>query len=162
MPKVITAKFEGAHIHWFRFWNQYETETERSELHPVSKFNYLKEPLAPKVRLLIDNLPFTSGGYQGATAILKAKFRKPSVVSAANIQCITSLRVITNSNPTRIHGFYEKLVNSVQALKTMNKPKEINDYVRLTLDNLLGIRADLVRLDDNWQKWVFAKLVDSL
>ena len=63
MPKVITAKFEGAHIHWFRFWNQYETETERSELHPVSKFNYLKEPLAPKVRLLIDNLPFTSGGY---------------------------------------------------------------------------------------------------
>ena len=75
------------------------------------------------------------------------------MVSAANIQCITSLRVI---------GFYEKLVNSVQALKTINKPKEINDYVRLTLDNLPGIRADLVRLDDNWQKWVFAKLVDSL
>ena len=44
----------------------------------------------------------------------------------------------------------------------MNKPKEINDYVRLTLDNLPGIRADLVKLDDNWQKWVFAKLVDSL
>ena len=162
MPKVITAKFEDAQTDWFRFWNHYETKTERSERHPVSKFNYLKQPLAPKVRLLIDNLPFTSGGYQRAIAILKAKFRKPSVVSAVNIQCITSLRVITNSNPTRMHGFYEKLVNSVQALKTMNKPKEINDYVRLTLDNLHGIRADLVKLDDNWQKWVFAKLVDSL
>ena len=51
---------------------------------------------------------------------------------------------------------------SVQALVTMNKLKKINGYVRLTLDKLPGIRADLVRLDDNWQEWNFAKLVGSL
>ena len=44
----------------------------------------------------------------------------------------------------------------------MNKLKEINSYVRLTLDKFPGIRADLVRLDDNWQEWDFARLVDSL
>ena len=32
--------------------------------------------------------------------------------------------------------------------------------MRLTLDKLPGIRADLVRLDDNWQDWDFEKLVD--
>ena len=44
----------------------------------------------------------------------------------------------------------------------MNKLKEINSVVKLTLDKLTGIRAYLVRLDDNWQEWDFAKTVDSL
>ena len=50
----------------------------------------------------------------------------------------------------------------VQALDTMNKVKEINGYVRLTLDKLPGIIGDLVRLDNNWHEWDFAKLVNSL
>ena len=85
MPKVITAKFEDAQTDWFRFWNHYETKTERSELHPVSKFNYLKELLAPKERLLIDTLSFTSEGYSRAITILKSKFGKPSEVSPVHI-----------------------------------------------------------------------------
>ena len=54
------------------------------------------------------------------------------------------------------------LVINVQALETMDKLREINGYVRLTLNKLPGIRADLIRLDDNWQEWDSAKLVDSL
>ena len=42
LPRLYITKFEGTHIAWFRFWNQYEAEIDRSELHPVSKFNYLK------------------------------------------------------------------------------------------------------------------------
>ena len=34
--------------------------------------------------------------------------------------------------------------------------------VKLTLDKLPGIRADLVRLDEDWQEWTFSQLVDSL
>ena len=30
------------------------------------------------------------------------------------------------------------------------------------MDKLLGIRTDLARLDDNWQEWDLANLVDSL
>ena len=33
----------------------------------------------------------------------------------------------------------------------MGKEKEIRGYVRLTLDKLRGIKADFVRLDDDWQ-----------
>ena len=110
----------------------------------------------------IDTLPFTPEGYSRAIAILKAKFRKQSEVSAVHIKCITSLPVIVNSNPNRMHELYDKLVISVQALETMNKLKEINGYVRLTLYKLPGIRADIIRPHDDWQEWDFAKLVDSL
>ena len=43
LAKLIITKFECTHIDWFHFWNQYEFETIRTELHPVSKFNCLKE-----------------------------------------------------------------------------------------------------------------------
>ena len=51
---------------------------------------------------------------------------------------------------------------SVQALETMRKLNEIKHYVRNTSDKLPGIRADLVRLDDNWQDWGFCELVEAL
>jgi len=57
---------------------------------------------------------------------------------------------------------YEKLITNVQTLESMGEDKNIRGYVRLTLDKLLGIRADLVRLDDNWQEWRFPQLVEAL
>ena len=97
-----------------------------------------------------------------AIAILNVKFGKPGEVCTTHIQCITSLPVITNSILNRIQEFYEKLVISVKDLETINKLKENNGYMRLALEELPSIRVDLVRLDNNWQEWDFAKLVDSL
>ena len=162
LPKLKRKKFKGTALDWFRFWNQFETEIDQVQISPISKFSYLKELLVPKVRLLIDGLPFTSEGYARAKSILTSRYGKPSEVAAAHIHCITSLPVISNCNPNRIQEFYEKLTISVQALETMKKLKDIKGYVRLTLDKLPGIRADLVRLDDNWQEWDFCQLVDSL
>ena len=66
-----------------------------------------------------------------------------------------SLPQINNANPQKVHGLSEKLLCSMQALDTMGKIKEINGYVRITLDKLRGIRVDLVRSDDNWQDLKF-------
>ena len=44
----------------------------------------------------------------------------------------------------------------------MNKLKDINGCVKITLDKLPDIRADLVRLDDDWQDWGFTQLVEAL
>ena len=63
LPKLKITKFEGTALDWFRFWNQFETEINQVQIIPISKFSYLKELLVPKVRLLIDGLPFTSEGY---------------------------------------------------------------------------------------------------
>ena len=78
-----------------------------------------------------------------------------SEVSNAHIQGITTLLSISNTNVVRIHDFYARLLTNVNALGTLGKLNEINGYVRLTLDKLSGIRADLVRTDDNWKNWSF-------
>ena len=70
--------------------------------------------------------------------------------------------VITGTNPTKINEFYKKLVTNIQTLESMGKDKDIRGYVRLTLDKLQGIRADLVRMDNNWKEWKFPQLVEAL
>ena len=76
-------------------------------------------------------------------------YGKHSEVANAHVQNIMSLPHINN-------------LSSVQALETMAKLKEINGYVRLTLDKLQGIRTDLVRTDDDWQDWKFPQLAEAL
>ena len=66
------------------------------------------------------------------------KYGKQSEVANAHVQNIMSLTHINDSNPYKIHEFSEKLLSSVQALETMGKLKEINGYVKLTLDKLSG------------------------
>ena len=128
------TKFNGTHLDWFRFWNQFESDIEKSELCPVSNFSYLKELVSPKVWSLIDRLPFTTEGYPRVNKILVEKYGKHNEISIAHVQNIMSLTHINISNPHKIHEFSEKLLGSVQALETMGKVKEINGYVRLTLD----------------------------
>ena len=70
--------------------------------------------------------------------------------------------VINNSNPGRIHSFYEKLVTSVQSLESIGKLQNINGFVRHTLDKLSGIKPELVRSDDDWQEWTYVELVEAL
>ena len=70
--------------------------------------------------------------------------------------------IITGKQPNRVQEFHEKLKVSTQALDTMNKLKDINGYVKITLDKLPGIRAHLVRLDNDWQDWRFTQSVEAL
>ena len=152
LPKLDITKFDCTHFDWFRFWNQFKIQIDKFDLPQVSKFSYLKELVIPKVRLLIDSLPFTSEGYTRAKNVLLTKYGKPREVAIPK----------SSENPQKIHDFSEKLLCSVQALDTMGKIKEMNGYVRVTLDKLQGTRADLVRNDDNWQDWKFQQLVEAL
>ena len=100
------------------------------------KFSYLKQLVIPKIRFLIDSLPFTSEAYTRPKNTLMAKYGKPSEVANAHVQNIMSFPQINNANPQKIHEFSEKLLCSVQALDIMRKIKEMNRYVRVTLDKL--------------------------
>ena len=64
------------------------------------------------------------------------KYGKPTEVSNAHIQNIMLLSQISNSNRHKIHQFSGKLQSSVQVLDTMEKIKELNRYVRVTLGKL--------------------------
>ena len=162
LPKLNITRFQGTHLDWLRFWSQFETEIDKAGLTQVAKFSYLKELLNPKVRASVDGLPYNTEGYERAKSILKTKYGKPSEVSNAHMQGIIALPTIQGSQPVKIHEFYGRLVTNVQALETMGKIKDINGYVRVTLDKLPGIRADLVRLDDEWQEWGFPQMLETL
>ena len=101
LPK-LKIKFDGTALDWFQLWNQFETEIDQVQISTISKFFYLKELLVPKVRLLIDGLPFTSDGYTRAKSILTSRYGKPSEFTAVHIHCITSLPVISNCDPNCI------------------------------------------------------------
>ena len=73
-----------------------------------------------------------------------------------------SLPHVRGANVKQIHDFYEKLASSVQALEALGKLKTVAGYARLTLDKLEGIRADIVRIDDDWQDWGFSQLLEQL
>ena len=47
-------------------------------------------------------------------------------------------------------------------MKTIKKLEQVNCYVATTLDKLPAIRGDLVRIDLEWEFWVFIKLADAL
>ena len=156
------TKLNGTHLDWTRFWNQFSVEIDSSRLASVTKLSYLKEFLDPKVRSIIDGLPFTSEGYNRAKSILEGKYGKPSEVSNAHIPSIMNLPYIGNADPYKIHRFYEKLQTNVNTLDTMGKLKEIKGYVRFSLDKPGGIRVDLVQMDDNWQNWDFSEFIETL
>ena len=162
LPKLEISKFQGTFLDWTRFWSQFETEIDKAKLTQVAKFSYLKELLVPSVRASIDGLPFTSEGYERAKHVLKTKYGKSSEVANTHMQCIIGLSTIHGVDTAKIHVFHEKLTSHIQVLETMGKVKEIGGFVRATLDKLPDIRADLVRLDDDWQEWGFPELIESL
>ena len=81
-------KFKGTQLDWMQFWGQFDVEIDRSNLRPVTKFSYLKEFVNPKVRILIDGLPFASERYNQAKIILCAKYGRPSELVNPHIQGI--------------------------------------------------------------------------
>ena len=53
-------------------------------------------------------------------------------------------------------------MTSFQSLHAMRKLKEINGYVRTTIDKLPRIRADLVRIDSDMHSWDFGQFAEQL
>ena len=37
LPKLVIPQFNGTHINYFRFWNQFKIQTDKSELSSVMK-----------------------------------------------------------------------------------------------------------------------------
>ena len=162
LPKLIISQFDGSHMDWPRFWGQFTENIEKSSIAPVTKFAYLRELLAPKIRHTVEALPFTAEGYNRAKSILQDKFGKESEIVKAYTREILELPTIHGVSPKIIHDFSEKLTYCVQALETLKRLDGVNGAVSMTLDKVPGIRGDLVRTDPAWEKWDFVKLVEAL
>ena len=84
-PKLVISPFIGNHIDFFLFWNQFETQMDKSDLHCMTKLSYLNEMFVSKVQILIKALPYNSEGYERAKTILKSTYGKPSELTNTHI-----------------------------------------------------------------------------
>ena len=99
LPKLKITKFNGTYKAWLPFWSKFVAEVDSTDLAAVSKFAYLKELIEPKVRMNIDDLPFTTEGYARAKNILQTEYGKQWETVNTYISNIMTLPVIT----VRIH-----------------------------------------------------------
>jgi len=60
LPELVITKFQGTYLDWQTFWGQFEAEIDKSDISTVAKFSCFKELLVPRVKAIIDGLPFTS------------------------------------------------------------------------------------------------------
>ena len=162
LPDLHITKFQGTYLDWTRFWGLFETQIDQASMKDEAKFSYLKELVVPKVSQLIDKLPVNSNGYKQAKKILIDRYGDDSEVVHAHVQEILSLPTIHGVSKVKIHNFYELLLSHVQALETLGRLCDVAGNVRVTLDKLEGIRADLIRSDANWKAWKFPDLVEAL
>ena len=109
-------------------------------------------------------LPFSQEGYNRAKSILTEKCGKTSEIVKAYAKEILELPWVISGvwNIKKIHEFNDRLGYCVQSLETMGKLKQVDGYVSLTSDKLPGIRGDLVRTDQAWERWDFIKLCEAL
>eukprot|EP00794_Sanderia_malayensis_P018541 gene18541-biopygen15622 len=162
LPDLQITKFQGTHLDWVRFWNIFQTQIDSAPMSETAKLSYLKELVTPKVRITIDKLPVTSEGYAKAKEILEQRYGDPAEVTNAHIQQIIALPVIHGGPRAKIHEFYDQLQCNVQALDTMGQLGTVSGNVRMTLDKLEGIRADITRADNKWKEWSFQDLLEAL
>lgn len=160
LPDLHITKFQGTHLDWVRFWNMFLTQTDQATISDESKFSYLKELVIPRVRLTIEKLPVSSEGYKRAKIMLE--HGDPAEVVNAHIKQIHSLPVQNGISKQKVHEFHDQLLCHVQALDTLGKLQDVTGNVRMTLDKLEGIRADLTRTDPEWKKWDFNQLLEAL
>ena len=162
LPDLQISKFQGNHLDWVRFWSLFETQIDQAAMKEEAKFSYLKELVAPKVRTIIDKLPPDAQGYKKAKTMLEERFGDVSEVVNAHLQQIMGLPVIHGTSKYKIHEFYDQLLSHVQALDTLGKLGQVSGNVRMVLDKLDGIRADLTRTDAGWKKWSFQDLLEAI
>ena len=162
LPKLSITKFNGKIEEWLPFWGKFMSEIDSSNLACLTKFGYLKELLEKHVRTDIDGLPYTKEGYANAKAILEAEYGQPAEIVNAYVRNIVDLPVITGANPKKVQDFYKQLRFNVQSLDTLGRLPDVKGNVRGTLDKLKGIKADLVRGNENWRDWDFEDLLREL
>ena len=122
----------------------------------------MQELLEPKARVDIDGLPLNTEGYEKAKNIIKDEYGKTREVVNSYVNNILQLPTVTSADQNKVNSFYKTLLFNVQALETLGKIERVNGMTISVLDKLTGIKADLVRGQENWQDWDLPRLAQAL
>ena len=164
LPKLSITPFSGTVIDWVRFDNQFSAMVDSQNVPAVTKFSHLKELLVPKVRQVIDGLPFNEEGYERAKKYLKEKYDHPDEVAGAYVINLLEMPTITERNVAKVHQFYEKLLFTIESLETLGKLESVQGVAYYVLVKKLEfLRSELVsHVPSDWRSWSFKELLESL
>ena len=138
------------------------TQVHNKPISDEEKFGYLLEMVSPKVRERISNLKPSTVGYKTAWERLEKEFGQTKLVVNAHMEEIINLPVIKGTNYDRVKEFYESLSKNHDALQTLGEAEMLRGFVVTTIKKLPHVKPDLVRTDDDWEKWSMTDLIDNL
>ena len=162
LPKLRITPFKGTPTDWVRFESMFVTQVHNKPISDEEKFGYLLEMVSPKVRERISNLKPSTVGYKTAWERLEKEFGQTKLVVNAHMEEIINLPVIKGTNYDRVKEFYESLSKNHDALQTLGEAEMLRGFVVTTTKKLPHVKPDLVRTDDNWEKWSMTDLIDNL
>ena len=77
LPKLELKKFHENPMHWYPFWESFESAVHKNPNLPfVDKFNYLKTLVNGTAQSSVAGLAPTSANYEQAVHLLEQRFRK--------------------------------------------------------------------------------------
>ena len=138
LTKLATIKFNGTHLDWFRFWKQFQTDTESNVA--ASNFRISKNWL-----------------FWVFAHLLKDFHLQQKITRQFKIFCRLNMELLHHMSNTGVSGknlvkvceIYEKFV---QALEPMGKLQKTNSIVCLFVDKLPGIWATKNGIFKDWYK----------
>ena len=75
---------------------------------------------------------------------------------------VNTVKLLTSTFRTQCHSPISIAQNFIRYMNSGRNCWKINRNLRLTVDNLQKIRADLVKIDNEWKQRKFPKLVEAL
>ena len=74
---------------------------------------------------------------------------------------MVNLVAVKGSSYERILDFYESLSKNYDALQTLGEHEKLDEFVMCTINKLPHVKADMVRIDDDWEECKMSNLIDS-
>ena len=163
LQKLHMSPFTGDIIDFARFWPQFITEIDQSNINDISKFNYLIELLKGKPKNDVLGLPHNADGYEEAKRILQAGYGKDTVVFKQLVIQLQEMPVIRSIyQKQEINEFSNKFSRIVRTLKTMKKLDSTEAFVHTIFIKLGPLRENLAANSENWENWKMEDLAEKL
>ncbi len=156
LPKLKITPFKGTPTDWVRFENIFLTQVHEKPITDEEKFGYLLEMVCQKVRDKIANLKPGEIGYKTAWDRLKKEYGQTKLVVNAHIDEIVNLPVVKG------YSYTKDLCRNYDALLTLGEAAMLKGFVMTTVNKLPQVKPDLVRMDENWENWDMAGLIDEI
>ena len=127
LPKLELNKFHGNPIHWYPFWESFESAVHKNpNLSSVDKFNYLQSLLTGTARSTIAGLALTSANYEKAVGLLKQRFGNRQIVISSHMEVLTKLpKVESISEVKKLRSLYDTVESHVRGLESMEISSEM-------------------------------------